>query len=232
MAGDPLTGAFGDDRGASYQTKTTYVLSRLREMIIGGELAPGTRILPRDIAAAFRVSATPVREAILQLQSEGYIESSPHMGAQVASWGGENLREVFELRALLEARLTRRAAANLGHDDLARLRALNREFRAAEEDSDFTSARGLNHRFHQLIWERAGQPVTLDTVNRLWAKFPWQIMSAAPGRVRRSADEHEALLDALEAGDEELVERRVREHVMGGYEDAERAGLAGDDESS
>lgn len=225
MTSFPLSGDARGEEPAAYQTKTTYVLSRLRELIIGGELTPGTRILPRDLAQAFHVSATPVREAILQLQSEGYIESSPHMGAQVADWRGDDVEEVFDLRSMLEARLTRRAVAHLRGEDLAELRRVAADFRAAAEQDDFNRARQVNHRLHRMIWERAQQPLTLDMVNRLWARFPWEIMNEAPGRALRSADEHDSLLDALEQRDADAVERLVHEHVHGGYDDALKAGL-------
>ncbi len=225
MSTNPLDGIELGANSGSFETKTTYVSSRLRELIIGGQLEPGTRIRQNEIAEAFNVSATPVREAIRQLQSEGFIDSSPHMGAQVANSRHENLAEVFHLRALLEARLTSFAVPHLTKSDLAELRKRAAAFRKAVRARDPTELRQTNYRLHRKIWEAAQQPVTLELVNGLWARFPREIISVVPGRALRSAREHDALLKALEAGDADTAERLVSEHILGGFSDAHGAGL-------
>jgi DNA-binding GntR family transcriptional regulator len=233
MESKALSDAFSrSDRGDAYQTKTTYVLTRLRELIIGGALEPGTRVRQHEIAEALDVSITPVREAIRQLESEGYVESLPHVGAQVADFGRDNLEEVFELRALLEARLTRRAVPNLTQAQFDELRRLATHFRALVSENEPTQLRQTNYRFHRVIWEAARQPISLETVDRLWAKFPRNIISIVPGRALRSAVEHDQLLAALEARDADRAAAIVTDHILGGFEDARDAGIVGSSASN
>ena len=169
---------FDDDGEQPFLTKSEYVARRLREMIISGELAPDTKVRQQHLAEAFNVSPTPVREAIRQLEAEGYVQSVPHMSPRVANFDWRNLDEVYELRGLLEGMLASEAARHMTPATLDRLRELNADFKDAVERGDSVQARRMNYRFHHLVWETARQPVTLGLVESLWAKFP-QVLSRA-----------------------------------------------------
>ncbi|GAA4788041.1 GntR family transcriptional regulator [Actinomycetospora chlora] len=93
----------------------------LREAILGGEFAGGTRLGEVELAERLGVSRTPVREALSRLAVEGLVDLSPHRGARVATWTAADLDAVFEVRLALEPRATARAATRAGPDDLAEL---------------------------------------------------------------------------------------------------------------
>lgn len=208
----PLSPRNGSD---PFVTKSEYVARRLREMVISGEMPPGTKVGQQQLAKQFNVSPTPVREAIRQLEAEGYFESVPHVGARVAEFHPHDLEEVYRLRALLEGHLAREATRHLTPAVLERLRALSADFEDAVDNGDSVAARRANYRLHTLVWETAGQPVTLSLVESLWAKFP-QVLSRVADRGTRSAREHARLLDALEARDGEAAEAAVHDHVASG----------------
>jgi DNA-binding GntR family transcriptional regulator len=176
-------------------------------------VAPGDRIRQQDIADRLGISATPVREAIWQLETEGYLESIPHVGVRVAERSPAYYDEIFSLRLLLEGRLAATAAEQISDDEFAEISALNDSFAEAVLGSDSHEARRLNYRFHRRVWEIARLPVTRNLVDSLWAKFPWDILDDAAGRGQVSLVEHKGLVEALEARDAEAARAAVQRHI-------------------
>lgn len=202
-----------------YTTKQGYVADRLREMVVSGELRPGTRLRQQELADQFEVSPTPVREAIRQLETEGYLTSTPHVGVQVADVRRDGPAEVYEIRRLLEGRLAAEAAVRASEADVAWLRRAAAEFDEAVAKNDTVEARRINYRFHRRIWELADHHLTLEIVNSLWAKFPWDLLDYVPGRGERSRHEHEALVDAIAAHDPAGAEAALASHIASGQKD-------------
>lgn len=209
-------------RQPEFITKKDLVAGRLREMVVSGELKAGSRIRQQKLADEFGVSATPVREAIRQLEAEGYLQSRPHVGVQVAGINREGLQEIYQVRMLIEGWLARRAAHLITHDALDQLRTLASEFEAATVRDNLIAARRANYGLHRLIWELADAPVALEIVNSLWAKFPWDLLDYVPGRDERSVDEHHDLVAALEAKDPERAEAAIHVHIRSGRADYTR----------
>jgi len=207
------------DRQPEFITKKDLVAGRLREMVVSGELKAGSRIRQQELADQFGVSATPVREAIRQLEAEGYLQSKPHVGVHVAEINRKGLHEVYQVRMLIEGWLARRAAEIITRDALAQLRTLASEFETATVEDNITAARRANYGLHRLIWELADAPAALEVVNSLWAKFPWDLLDYVPGRDKRSVDEHHDLVAALEAKDPDLAEAAIHRHISSGRAD-------------
>lgn len=201
-------------------TKEEYVARRVREMVVSGEMPPGMRIRQQEIADSLGVSATPVREALRRLISEGYLASIPHVGVSVAEVNRDNLEEIYRIRQLLEGFLAYEAAARATPEDIAALRGRNEEFRQASERGDYVEARRVNYRFHAYTWELAAQPVTLQIVNFLWGKFPWNTLGKVSGRDERTLVEHDELIEALAAGDRDRADKALRRHIESGHHDA------------
>lgn len=221
----PQVQSLGVDNSA-FLTKNEYVTRWLRELVVSGEMAPGARVRQQQIAEMLGVSATPVREAIRQLQTEGYFTSAPHKGARVADLYREGLDEVYTLRAKLEGYLAREATARMNPQRLRELKKLSEQLRAVVKgrQKNRVEVRRLNYRLHRLLWEIAEQPLTLAIVNSLWGKFPI-LIGDLPGRDMQSVREHEVLLAALEAGNADAAEKAIVEHVEGGRRDYHRLRL-------
>ena len=207
------------DRLPAFITKKDLVAGRLREMVVSGELKAGSRIRQQELADQFGVSATPVREAIRQLEAEGYLQSRPHVGVHVAEINRKGLEEIYQVRMLIEGWLARRAAEIITHDALEQLRTLASEFEAATDEDNIIAARRANYGLHRLIWEMADAPVALEIVNSLWAKFPWDLLDYVPGRDERSVNEHHDLVAALEANDPDRAEASIHRHISSGRTD-------------
>lgn len=200
-------------------TKEEFVTRRLREMVVAGFLTPGTRLRQQQIAQELGVSATPVREALRRLVSEGYLTSAPHVGVAVARPDTRHSQEIYEVRQRLEGYLAGLATPNIDGNHIILLREMNDEFWAACQSGRFIEARLFNYRFHHIVWEAARRPVTLAMVQALWAKFPFDILAHSPGRPRRTVEEHQRLIVALESGDSDAAELSIVEHIASGRRD-------------
>jgi DNA-binding GntR family transcriptional regulator len=206
-----------EPQGQDFVTKRQFAADWLRETIISGEFPPGHRVRQQVIADRLGVSATPIREAIWQLDSEGYLESVPHVGFRVVRPREDSFEEVFELRVLLEGRITRASAATITDADVERIEELSRLFEVEIDAEDAMAARRQNYRLHCAIWDIADQPVTRAIANSLWSKVPWDTLDDVAGRGRLSVIEHKAIIDALTARDGDAAEGAMHRHIQSSY---------------
>lgn len=197
----------------TFTTKKEYAAQFLRERVISGELRSGDRVLQQKIASELGVSVTPVREAIRQLETEGYLESTAHVGVRVSRMHREGLDEVYHLRMELEGDLAAEAARRVTGAQLDGVRRCLELFKEAVQKGDRTGTRRANYRFHQAIWELAERPVTVELINSLWAKFPWDTLDDMENRGANAMMEHEEKLKALEARDPEASRKAEQHHI-------------------
>ncbi len=196
-----------------YKSKKDLVVDVIREAILSGELEPGERLLQDDLAERLQVSSTPVREALRQLESEGILQSSPNRGVRVAEVDWQAVREIYVIRAELEALATRLAVPRLTTADGQQLRALQAQIEDLIRRNELKELRRLNYELHLFIYQAAGMPELLKIIRSLWTKFPWDTLHVLPNRAFMSADEHAHLIDAMTAGDAERAGDLMREHI-------------------
>lgn len=202
-------------------TKEELVARHVRRLIVSGQLVAGTRIRQQQLADDLGVSPTPVREALRSLVSEGWLVAVPHVGMSVAGVNFEGLDEIYTIRRMLESFLAEEAARRMTDDILAHLVALNAQFEKARKREKYIDGRRINYEFHLLIWETAHCPATLQIVNGLWAKFPWNSLGTVPGRGERTVHEHDELVAALADRDPGRAGKAVLAHIHSGRRDFE-----------
>src|SRR3954470_3227326 len=127
----------------------------IREAIVDGRLAPGERLKEEELARELGISRTPIREALLILQSEGLVETSPNRGATVRTHTVEDLDDLYQLRALLEGFAARRAATRIGIDELAELRRSCERFEQLDPETELREVVRENLVFHSTILDAA-----------------------------------------------------------------------------
>jgi DNA-binding GntR family transcriptional regulator len=203
---------------AHVQTKEHQVAELLREKIIAGSVVRGQKLKQAEIAKMLNISITPVREALRMLEAQGYVHVSSHKGAVVAPFQIEQVEELFELRMLLEGKLTA-AARRLSPDDLQILIDLNESIRTALTRNSPQDVRGSNFRFHFRLYEYADLPHTLEFVRVLWAKYPFDLLGSIPGRPPRALDEHAELITALQDGAPKKAMRAMQSHITSSHRD-------------
>lgn len=188
----------------------------LAEDIVRGRLAPGAPLEEVQLAKAFGVSRTPVREALRQLEAEGFARARPRRGAVVASIPPYQLAEMFYVMGELESACIRLAAGELTPADLEALDELHEACRQAVEAGDVEAYRVANDRFHDRLYlaSRNGFLIELtQSVRRRVAPFRRAQFYGA-GRLSRSFAEHEHILQALKRGDGETAVREMRAHIQ------------------
>lgn len=190
-----------------------YVSTRLIKAIVSGKLPPGEKLSPAKIADEFGVSHIPVREALAAMEAVGHVKRVPRVGFFVAELSTDDIEDIYHWRQILEDEATRIAVPKLDEADLGRMRKLNAAmFRAAEQrDGRFL---GLNREFHFIPFERAGSDILVRFISQLWDAAARYQNTMAFARVPRSLlrDHHNALMEAFEARDVNLVNARMAEH--------------------
>lgn len=192
------------------------VVDRLREWIVYGVLAPGEVIKDSEIAVSLGVSRTPVREALLQLEREGLIESVPGRWTRVAPIDLSHAERLYPVLATLEA-LSARLAARHGSSHLPAIEAAEREFAAAVaqyavsgDPADVHAIRQADDQFHGAILAAAHNPYLADALTPLKAlarRFENRFFGGAPSFGASLVGEHEELLEALRRRDEDAAAR-------------------------
>ncbi len=188
----------------------------IREAIIDGRLVPGQRLKEEELARELGMSRTPVREALLLLQSEGLIESIPRRGATVRSYAVNDLDDMYQLRAVLEGYAARRAATRISRDDVARLEESCARFDRLRADDDLRDLVKENLFFHNVILEAAGSgrlgPLVRNVIEvpLVYKSFYWY----SPEQRLISEHYHKQLTRALGAGDAKRAEIIMTEHVL------------------
>ncbi|MFN3988010.1 MAG: GntR family transcriptional regulator [Rhodocyclaceae bacterium] len=187
----------------------------IEERIATGVFPPGTRLDENELASEFGVSRTPIREALIQLNSEGVIDMRPRRGAVVVEVSPQRLCEMFEVMAELEAMCARLAARRITAEEEKMLRSAHETSRAARDRGDPNAYFYLNETFHQVIYATSHNAFLNEQALVLQRRLrPYRRMQLhVRDRVRTSFDEHNAIVEAICAGDGERAATLVREHV-------------------
>jgi DNA-binding GntR family transcriptional regulator len=190
------------------------VKDRILTWILRGDLAPGSRIVETRIARELGTSQAPVREALRDLASLGFIEMKPYRGSWVRKPSRDELIEAIEVRADLEALAGRLAASRRTARCIADLTRLLAEMRAAGDRGDAHEHALKNTQFHERVVEAAGN----RTLLRLWSMLePFArtyITTSAPGiDLGWLTDRHHPILEAIRDGDPDRAAEAMRSHA-------------------
>lgn len=194
-----------------YLSKSDFIATLLRELIISGELKPGEQLRQRDLAERFGVSVTPVREALRWLESEGLVRYDAHKGSTVVEAEAGATREKYQIRAVLEGFAASLAAPKISDEDIRELESYNEQL----ADANLTPGQvsDLNRELHFRIYEMAGSPLLLALMRLLWQSFPQGPQVVRPRD--ESVSEHKELIEALRARDADRAQAITQQHILG-----------------
>jgi DNA-binding GntR family transcriptional regulator len=199
-------------------TSAERAVGTLRDVILRGELPAGARLGEVELAERLGVSRTPVREALGRLAAEGLVEMVPNRGARVATWTVEELAGVFELRALLEPRLTALAVPNATAKDADELELLaHRMFEVGcpGADQDLDGLVPLNRAFHDRLVTIADHSALAGALaSVIHPPIVARNFQAYDGpALRRSLGHHLEIVAAVRAGDPEWARAVMTAHI-------------------
>ncbi|MER5544077.1 GntR family transcriptional regulator [Streptomyces sp. NPDC001118] len=199
-------------RRSSYRER---VADALRAALIAGELRPGEVYSAPSLAARFGVSATPVREAMLDLVKEGLVATVPNKGFRVTAVSDKQLDEYTHIRALIEIPTVAALARTADRVSLEALRPAAREIVSAAAAGDLIAYVEADTRFHLGLLALAGNAHLVEVVADLRGRSRLYGLTALvqAGRLLASAEEHLQLLDALLERDEKAVHAIMTRHL-------------------
>lgn len=193
--------------------------TRLRDLIrtdiVAGRLKPGARLKIAALAAHYATSAIPVREALQQLQGEGIVTFVANRGASVRVIDADFIRDIHEVRALIEPFLVQWFVRHHGEAQIGALEALQREYDAEVEAGRLDRTHDMNRVFHGICYDGHYNQEALviahrhtDLIGALFDRFP-----RSRARCQAISREHWGIIAAIRNQDEDAAARLVGEHV-------------------
>lgn len=191
---------------------------RIESAIASGELLPGDAIDDVALAGHYKVSRTPVREALLQLQAQGILSSTPRGGSMVAKMNLQQLLSLWELLAELEGIAVRLACERMTNEDTQALMKQHRSSKKIADKEDMDGWQEANLKFHEIIYEGARNPFLRQEVLRIRSRTGVYRRHAfgALGRIKSSYDQHEKIVSAIQKRDTVAASMCMTDHMRPG----------------
>jgi DNA-binding GntR family transcriptional regulator len=193
------------------------VLDHLRERIVALDLPPGMVLSRADLAAAYGVSQTPVRDALMRLEEEGLVDVFPQHKTVVSRIDIHAAQQAHFLRRAIELEIARVLAAARDSGLTQRLRGAIARQRTALAAADFGEFAAADQAFHRAMYAAAGVPALWDDVRRRSGHIDRlrRLHLPVEGKGEAIVRDHTRIVDAIAKGDGEGAQRRVREHLSG-----------------
>ena len=192
------------------------IAATIRTSIMDGRIKPGERLAEGDLARRLGVSRTPLREALLQLESEGFVVVNPRRGAVVSDLSATDAAETYQVKGALEALAARLACGRLSDEALQSLRQIHDRMArlAGTRSPDSRVILQLNTEFHQALSDAGGNTKLSNAIRLLRSqalRYNFIYLSVL-SHLSASLKEHEAILKALQKRDPDTVARLVEAH--------------------
>lgn len=188
---------------------------RLRGFIIDGRLAPGESICEAAWSARLGISKTPIREALVRLEQEGFVRLEPYRGAIVNGYTSKDIDEIFEVREILEGAMARRLAQTQPAVAIEQLRASVGAADAAARKNDLGAVHEAIAAFEAVVFTNTGNArleAVLDQTRSHVLRIG-HLTTTEAGRVADSLERLRGVVEAIEAGRPATAERLMRHHV-------------------
>lgn len=203
------------------QSLSNQLFGILREAIFSGKFRPGEPLRELGLARRMNVSQATVREALTQLEQSGLVARTATRRTTVTSFTDDEVRDRLVMRVALEEVAFVKAAPRLTADDFTVLEKLSASIELAVRKSDTPRMALADMRFHRFVWEKAGSPVMLRTLDQLTTPlFAFLSVLHAEGRLDlRSRRSHDELVAALRARTPSVIRAAIRGHIRESYRD-------------
>lgn len=199
------------NRAQERELESTRVAAWLRDAIVVGTRAPGSRLIERDLAADFGVSRVPVRDALKVLEGEGLVELRPRTWAIVREFTAGDLADLDEVRQVLEPMAFRLAAERHRRDGLDRLRAVLSYEQDSADTSNSVGSRRAAADFHEIVVDLSENRLLADLMSSIRARLRWAL--AQHDDLHHISAEHVALYEAIRDRDGDRAAGLAYAHV-------------------
>lgn len=199
--------------GLDHRSLGQTITERLRDQILINQLKPGERLIADDLALTFGVSRSMIREALLLLATEGFINIIPRKGTFVTQMSAKQANDLFEVRLLLEGQVASLAAERRTDENLRDLRETADRGLAAALAGNVDQLPALNTRFHNLLADTADNDYLTETLSRLSNIIQWVYSRRIIERSTDSWKEHLRIVDAIEQMDPAAAKAAAHDHI-------------------
>jgi DNA-binding GntR family transcriptional regulator len=197
-------------------TTSDLVVEAIRSAILSGTIKPGETLVERRLAEQLGVSKTPVREALIALSGAGLVQITPNRGTVVRAVEAEDVRQAYEVRALLEPWAVARTVRRVGQSAAAEAREALAEAARHRTGADHVRLSLANRRFHRALYASCGNDLVvaqLDALQELAALGAVAMIWTRGPSWREEHADHEEILDAVDTGAADRAERLTRKHI-------------------
>ena len=198
------------------------VVVRLMASIFHGDIPAGARLVIRKMAEQMGVSATPIREALVELEAIGVVQFIHHRGVVVKPFGRQELRDIFHLRRILESEAALCACGHIPADELKTLRREMRQLlNEGEENPEWsTKSMATDQKLHEMIAVHCGNARLVDEIHRYDALIQTtrEIVGNRRQAQYKALEEHVPIVNALLAGDAEKAAAAMTQHINDTFE--------------
>jgi len=191
-------------------TSRAQIHRELRRAIIMGHLRPGQRLVPQQLAKRYQISVSPVRDALQMLGQEGLITIKPRSGYFVTRITLKQLRDLFELREILEVAAVERAAAHITDEQIAQLAHVHAGY-TGDDDASYDRYTDENRLFHYLVGEASGNHELAEALGRVHDRLARFMVMRHAGQTQEQL--HERILETLRAHDVEAARAAMSDEV-------------------
>jgi DNA-binding GntR family transcriptional regulator len=197
-------------------TKTDYVLESLRTSILLGDIPPGTSVTEKQIKDVLHVSSSPIREALNQLEAEGLLTRSPHVGTKVAEIVIEDAKEIYSIQALLQSSAVQICANKIRPEDICEAETLNDQINdiILSGNVDLNTVKILNYRFHLIVCGVSVYPWLTRIISALWIRLPKKTVWLIPAEAKAAIRYHSGILRAIKKRDSSLAGDLMKKHLQ------------------
>jgi DNA-binding GntR family transcriptional regulator len=200
-----------------FATKSDLAYTRVRELILSGELAPGAVLNQAILARRIGISTTPLREALRRLEQQGLVALDAHRDARVAPLDAEEARDLFEVRRSLDPLAASLAAERRTREELAEMRTRLASLEALPSNPTVQQLVAHRH-FHAAVYRASHNNLLVATLDGLWdntdryRRHGLQVERSAEERAT-TTHEHTLLVEAIAAGDAAMAAEVIRTHI-------------------
>lgn len=203
-------------KSLKHRTMASAAAEEIRNRILSGGYPPGVQLRQDGLAADLGMSRIPIREALVQLESEGLLKIVPHRGAIVAQLTVDEIEELFNMRLLLEPFLFKRSAPHLTGEDFNALHVVLDRYARSIDELDIDVWNELNTEFHLLLYRHGNSPRIALTVQNLLVECDRHTrlqLANIRGDRERAVAEHAELLRLCEQGAFERGAQLMHRHI-------------------
>jgi DNA-binding GntR family transcriptional regulator len=198
-------------------SKRIYAYNTIRNAITYGDLKPGERIVEKTLSEMFKVGRTPLREALKQLEIEGYLEFIPNKGVTIRKISIADMEDIYGILSVLEGYAAEMAIKYLNSDGIKKIQSIQNDQKRAWAAKDYGKWVDKNAEFHEYIITASKNTFLTTTINNLRRRvYRFRLVSVTiPGFIEENIQSHEGIIKAICEKESARAGKAMQKHVAG-----------------